>query len=189
MKLFVGLGNIGNQYEKTRHNLGFLFVDSLFEYYETKTMREVSQWKEEKIFNAQIAQVYDQSRVKIAMLTKPTTMMNNSGLAVAKIAKKNSISVDSIFVAFDDLDLPFGDWRVAKNKYPKAHNGLISIQNHLSTTDFWYVRIGSESRTQIERQRIPGEDYVLSQLSKDELLSTKFIFDSIIAELNSAKCL
>jgi PTH1 family peptidyl-tRNA hydrolase len=170
MKLFVGLGNPGKEYEQTRHNAGATFIDFLAK------QNNVS-------FISKFRSLYAefQHNGEKVILLKPQTFMNASGSAVLECAKFYKIGVEDIIIAFDDLDIKQGDFKIQKGKYPKVHNGVNDILQKLSTDQFWFVRIGIDNRTEIERQFIAGRDYVLQKTDGkyDE------IFASITAELKS----
>lgn len=134
IRLIVGLGNPGPDYEDTRHNVGFWFVDEL-------ARRESTFFHEEKKFNAEVA------RVRLAgqdlWLVKPQTYMNRSGSAVVEIALYYKILPDEILVVHDELDLMPGCMKIKKGGGNAGHNGLKDITEKLSTPDFWRLRIGT----------------------------------------------
>jgi len=127
MKLVVGLGNPGEKYKNTRHNVGFLMVDKLFGEVEwgvsksTKTLRSWVEFKGEKV-----------------ELVKPQRFMNKSGVAVKIIKKKHpKLKNEDIYVIHDDLDIKLGEYKIDKGKGPKVHNGLASIYEQIGTKEFW----------------------------------------------------
>ena len=149
MWLFVGLGNPGKEYQKNRHNVGFMVLDAIIEQgagvypdYRSKFQGFVS---EGRIGSRKV------------MLLKPQTYMNNSGQSVAQAARFYKIDPTNIIVFHDELDLASGDVRIKQGGGNAGHNGLKSIQAHLGTADFWRVRIG------IGRPAYKGEvtNYVL----------------------------
>ena len=131
MKLIVGLGNIGREYEGTRHNIGFMVADELAKRW------GVSTWKNER--NAMCAEYRMPEKV---FLIKPTTYMNLSGEAVGAFANFYNIAPEDIAVIQDDLDLPCGQLRVRRKGSAGGHNGIKSIQQHLGTGDFARFKIG-----------------------------------------------
>jgi PTH1 family peptidyl-tRNA hydrolase len=169
MKLIVGLGNPGKDYEKTRHNIGFSFIDYL------ANKRSLS-------FNEKFESLYTdflgKSGEKIIFI-KPQTYMNASGRAVSEVVKFFKISTDDIFVSFDDLDMQEGSWKIQKSKYPKCHNGVDDIIEKLSSDHFHFIRIGIDDRTPELRKLISGRDYVLQKTSFDY----SDVFQSIENEL------
>jgi len=157
MKLIIGLGNPGKDYEKTRHNAGFMFVDFL-----------ASKLAAGGFVN-KFSSLYSETtlgREKVVLL-KPQTFMNDSGKAVAEIAKFYKIAPENIWVAFDDLDLKQGEFKIQKAKYPKVHNGINDIIEKLGSDQFNFIRIGIESREGDLRKLISGHDYVLQKTDFD----------------------
>ncbi|PIT18555.1 aminoacyl-tRNA hydrolase [Snodgrassella alvi] len=133
IRLIVGLGNPGKEYEHTRHNIGFDFIDEL-----------ASLWKiglkEEKKFFGQVARVnLDEGEI---WLLKPSTYMNKSGTAVQALTKFYKISPEEILIIHDELDIPCGQIRFKKGGSNGGHNGLKDIQAWLGTPDFYRLRLG-----------------------------------------------
>ncbi len=153
MKLIVGLGNPGKEYERTRHNVGAIFVDYL---------------KKKEIPQGIIA-------------AKTDTFMNDSGLSVRKMVDYYKLELDKLCVVHDDLDIPLGSYKIQKGKGPKLHNGILSIENELSSTDFWRIRVGVDARD--NDNRIPGEKYVLEKFSEEELKILQGLFPQIEGEI------
>ena len=133
IKLIVGLGNIGTEYEHTRHNAGFWFADEL-----------AAQWKTafrpEKKFHGEAARAARPEGD--TWLLKPTTYMNLSGDAVAALARFYKIRPDEILVVHDELDIPCGQIRFKLGGGNGGHNGLKDIQAKLGTADFYRLRLG-----------------------------------------------
>ncbi len=157
MKLIVGLGNPGNEYAYTRHNIGFMTLD----YY----LRNVS-WKNEKnglIYKTKINQ-------EDVLFLKPTTFMNLSGIAVSYYTNYYKIDINNILIIQDDLDLNLGTTRLKLGSSSGGHNGIKSIIEKLNTKDFLRLKIG------ISKPNNDVIDFVLSKFSKDELkvLDTTF---------------
>ncbi|MBN1915596.1 aminoacyl-tRNA hydrolase [Candidatus Dojkabacteria bacterium] len=151
MKLIVGLGNPGKEYEKTRHNVGFMFIEDF-----TRQKDARKKWRKKDN--------YEFIKFGDLVVCKPLTFMNESGNAVRKIADFYKISPESIVVAHDDLDIPLGNYKLQKDKGPKVHNGIASVENSLETTEFWRLRLGIENR----EHKIAGKDYVLNRFTKAE---------------------
>jgi PTH1 family peptidyl-tRNA hydrolase len=154
------LGNPGQKYAKTRHNVGYDWVD----WWRGQEERRDggggwSEWREEGKFQAEV------SKNGAVVLLKPLTMMNLSGQAVAKAVRRYQIEVGrELVVAFDDLDLKVGTGKVQWGRGPKGHRGLESIYQALGgEKGFWHVRIGVDGREGLRRET--GEEYVLGQLS------------------------
>ncbi len=155
IKLIVGLGNHGQQYEKTRHNAGFLFLDHLFSFCD-------SSWSNEVKFHGVVANCL--AGVNKVLLLKPQTYMNKSGVSVGAIARYYKIKIEEILVVHDELDLSSGVVRLKKGGGHAGHNGLRDIIENLGGKDFYRLRLG------IGRPS-PGKkvvDFVLSDLSKQE---------------------
>ena len=163
MKLVVGLGNPGQEYQSTRHNFGFLTLDS---WLEKKQLR----WSLDKDAQALIA-IFQDEHDKI-ILCQPQTFMNNSGEAVQKLKKFYKLKNEDIVVIYDDLDLPFGTLRVATKHSSGGHNGLESIIQALKSTDFIRLRLG------IGPQTGSAENFVLKKFSALEKKKIPEIIDS-----------
>jgi PTH1 family peptidyl-tRNA hydrolase len=128
IKLVVGLGNPGREYEDTRHNAGFWFVDAL--------ARELgASFQKESKFHGEVA------KASGVWLLKPTTFMNRSGQAVGALAKFYQMTPAEILVAHDEMDLPAGGVKM-KVGGAAGSNGIKDIVNHLGTKDFWRLRLG-----------------------------------------------
>ncbi len=167
MYLIVGLGNPGEEYKKTRHNVGFMFVDRL---------------ADKENFSYDKKQEIEVLTIKNMVLAKPQTFMNDSGRAVRKIMDFYKWKVEDLVVIHDDLDIAFGEFKIQRDKGPKVHNGIKSIERTLGRSDFWRVRIGIDNR-QPGVSYGTGADYVLSSLSKDELKELEGVFDEVEKEL------
>jgi PTH1 family peptidyl-tRNA hydrolase len=160
MKLLIGLGNPGSQYERTRHNVGFRVMDALATKYGLR-------W--ERRNRAQLASGnIDAEKV---VLVKPLTFMNNSGEAVSELVRWYKIQPEDILVIYDDLDLPVGQIRLRPKGSAGGHNGLSSIIHHLHTDQFPHLRVGIGRPTNSHMNTV---DYVLGAASGDEgiLLAT-----------------
>jgi peptidyl-tRNA hydrolase, PTH1 family len=150
MKLIAGLGNPGRKYEDTRHNAGFWFVDAL-------ARTAGAAFRREAAFHGEVARVPRSD----AWLLKPETFMNNSGRAIAAVAKFYRITPDDILVAHDELDLPPGTVRLKFGGGLSGHNGLRDTAEVFGTRDFWRLRIGiGHPRDYVASQQEPV-DYVL----------------------------
>ncbi|AOY94074.1 aminoacyl-tRNA hydrolase [Cupriavidus sp. USMAA2-4] len=133
IKLIVGLGNPGAEYEATRHNAGFWLVDQLARQAGT-TLRVESRFHG----LAARARLWDQE----IWLLKPSTFMNRSGLSVVSLARFYKILPDEILVAHDEMDLPPGTVKLKRGGGSGGHNGLKDISAHLTTPEYWRLRIG-----------------------------------------------
>ena len=131
MKLIVGLGNIGREYENTRHNIGFMVVDEL-----AKRLG-VTFGKEDR--SAYCAEYRAPEKI---LIIKPTTYMNLSGIAVGAYANFYHIDPEDIAVIQDDMDLPVGHLRIRRKGSAGGHNGIKSITEHLGTEEYPRFKIG-----------------------------------------------
>lgn len=153
--IIVGLGNIGKDYENTHHNAGFMALDVIAKANNLSFLLE-------KKFQAYVCEYFYQG--KKHYLVKPTTYMNNSGIAVKAIVEYYNKTSEDIIVIYDDLDLPLGDLRIRKSGSAGTHNGMKSIISHLGTTNFARIRIGIAKQKEVDTV-----NYVLSKFSKKEL--------------------
>lgn len=150
MKLIVGLGNPGKEYENTRHNIGYLFID----YYLNKKGINL-EWKEK--FNGLYLDTVIGGEKIIFM--KPLTYMNLSGEAVRKYLDYFKIDVSDLLVVVDDLDLAVGNYKIKNNGSSGGHNGLKNIELHIGTQNYKRFRIGISNTT------YDVKDYVLGKIS------------------------
>ena len=176
MKIIIALGNYGEKYNNTRHNVGFMFFDFL--------IGKSFLWEYDKRFNADIA--YKDNIYFI----KPRTFVNNSGLSLRKFMdyynllpkklglfpKKNLDLTDILTVVHDDLDIDFGRYKISTNSSSAGHNGVKSIIAHLKTQNFKRVRIGINNEY---RKKIATERFVLQRFSRDENIIIEKIFEEI----------
>ena len=132
IKLFVGLGNPGDKYERTRHNAGFRWIDAISAQTSSKLVPDA------KMFGL----VGKLSPTPDKWLLKPTTFMNLSGKAVAALANYYKITPAEILVIHDELDLPAGSIKLKFGGGHGGHNGLKDIHAALGTADYWRLRIG-----------------------------------------------
>lgn len=161
MKIIVGLGNPGEKYKNTRHNVGFMVVDKVEEDYRLHfTDYGRMEWKEDVNLSSVVWKTVD------VILAKPQTFMNTSGEAVKKLVDWFKVKSGDLYVIHDDLDIKLGEYKIQKGKGPKIHNGILSIEEKLGTTDFWRVRIGVDNRN--PENRTPGEQYTLQEFGDEE---------------------
>lgn len=155
MKLIVGLGNPGLKYQKTRHNIGFMFLDEI--------ARDL---KLEFTLNKQLKSLVANTTIngeKIIFI-KPQTFMNLSGEAVLAVVNYYKLDVDNILVVYDDLDLPVGKIRIRKNGSSGGHKGMNNIIELLKTTEIKRIRIGIMNTSKIDTV-----DYVLGRFNEEDL--------------------
>ncbi len=179
MKLVIGLGNPGEKYGGTRHNVGFEMVEGLLEKVSNSQVTSNKQipnskFQVNKRFEAEIARIGD------VLLTKPQTFMNESGRSVRKVMDFYKIVSEDLWVIHDDLDIRLGEYKIQQGVGPKVHNGVNDIEEKLGETGFWRVRIGVDSRTSRE---IPGDEYVLNKFRLEEQKTLDEVIISVVEEL------
>ncbi|MFQ5493561.1 MAG: aminoacyl-tRNA hydrolase [Candidatus Dojkabacteria bacterium] len=169
-KMIVALGNIGKQYDNTRHNAGFMFLD-----YITDTLNLTASLVSEKDSDLMNMKRYQNPNL---ITLKPYTLMNSSGKAVREAIKYHNFPHEDILLIHDDLDIPLGKSKMQLGVSPKDHKGVISVEQQMGSKDFLRLRIGIENRQQ--GSRIPGEDYVLQKFSDNEKVMLKTSFAEIL---------
>jgi PTH1 family peptidyl-tRNA hydrolase len=164
MYLLVGLGNIGEEYDNTRHNTGFMCADALIKKYNLKNPTTK--------FNADIHSGFIGNRK--VMVVKPLTYMNNSGAAVFRIKSFHKIPLENIYVFHDDLDLPLCKVKYKIGGGDAGHNGLKSISG-LIGKNFHRIRVG------IGRPEMKDDvtDYVLGKFNSSELKRVREVVENI----------
>ena len=165
MKLIVGLGNPGKEYDNTRHNIGFIFIDDF--------AKSLNIRIDKKKFNGLYNEVVINNEKVI--LLKPQTFMNLSGESVIKFINYYKINIDDILIISDDLDLNFGKIRLRSEGSSGGHNGLNNIILHLGTNKFKRLKIGISCNKPIDTI-----SYVLGKFSKEE----KEIIDNTKSTIN-----
>ncbi len=170
MHLLIGLGNIGLEYAKTRHNFGFLALDKIIEDYNfTKIGKKFSS----EVFTGEI------KGHKIIAL-KPQTYMNNSGVAALEAMQFYKIAPQNIIVFHDEIDLALGKIKVKIGGGHAGHNGLRSLDEKIGK-EYWRVRLGVDRPPNVEFE---VSDYVLSKFSKDEMTIVENINKKISAQID-----
>jgi PTH1 family peptidyl-tRNA hydrolase len=154
VKLFVGLGNPGKQYEQTRHNIGFMVIDELSRQFNIP----LDQSKHKGLYGIGF---YKGEKV---LLLKPMTYMNLSGESIRAIADYYQIDIENIVIIYDDLDLPVGKIRLRQKGSAGGHNGIKSTIAHLGTQEFNRIRLGIKRPP--AGMKVP--DYVLGRFSQEE---------------------
>lgn len=157
MKLIIGLGNPGDGYAKTRHNIGWMVADA----FAAKFRIEVT--KHEKDALTGTGRVAGGS----VLVAKPLTYMNNSGDAVALLKNAYAESLSDIIVVYDEIDLPLGRLRIRPNGSSGTHNGMRSIVASLASEEFPRLRFGVRGASYAETNRL--RDYVLDDFEESEL--------------------
>ena len=153
--LVAGLGNPGEPYAKTRHNLGYRVVDEL-------AGREGERFRKARFVGADVAEI--RVGTERALLVKSRAFMNESGPAIASLARKHDAEPDHVIAVHDEIDLPFGALRVKFGGSTAGHNGLRSLQQALRTPDFFRIRLGVGRPT----GRKQAADWVLDTFAKRE---------------------
>lgn len=161
MKLIIGLGNPGKKYERTRHNVGFLAIDSYVN-------KNNGNYKVESDKNALSV------KIKNAIFIKPQTFMNLSGESIIKYINYYKIDINDILVIYDDISIPFNHLRIRQSGSAGGHNGIKSIIQHTKTQDFKRVRVGVDNNTNINLA-----DYVLGDFTKTEFNGLEDIFNDV----------
>lgn len=165
MKLIVGLGNPGEKYANTRHNIGFMIVERVSH---ELGGREII-WKEEPKHHAMLAKTAD------VLLVKPTTFMNASGVAVASLANYYTIAPIDIWAIHDDLDLPIGKIRIRTGGGSAGHNGIESMMRELKTDAFTRFRLGI------------GRGMESSGKSSNKNLHRRFVIDFVLSKFRPSE--
>lgn len=179
-KLIIGIGNPSNQYSKTYHNAGILFIDFIAQ------NNNLEFKKTSKIFETTAL-----DKIKIA---KSLTFMNESGKSVLEAVKylsvKNSstssgkLKTDQIAVAHDDVDIKLGEYKISFGKSSAGHKGIESVIKHLKTQNFWRIRIGIGKETGIFRKKkLKAEKYVLNKISPADSKLLELALNKILKEL------
>lgn len=177
MKLIIGLGNPGEKYKNTRHNVGFEFLDKL------KQELDFPEFEFNKKFNAEISKdIYEIQDTKYEiLLIKPQTFMNLSGVAVKSILDFYKLSPDDILVIHDDKDIALGEYRLATDSSSAGHNGVQNIIDNLGTQNFKRIRIGVGVETDL-----PSDVFVLQKFSDEELEIIKKVLSDVLEEVKKS---
>ncbi len=157
MKLLVGLGNIGETYVGTRHNVGWSLIDALAHHYEALPLTPQSR------LHARVSVAYAPANTRV-VLAQPTTYMNLSGQAVQALLHYYKLDQQDVLILHDDLDFPLGTWKFAINTGDAGHNGIKSIEQSLGTRHFARLRVGIGRPTTPQ----PIDKYVLDRFSPTE---------------------
>jgi len=154
MLLVAGLGNPGEPYAQTPHNLGFLVVDRLAARHGIRLTRRECQ--------ALIGQ--GSIGGKTVLLVQPQTYMNLSGVAIKPLMERNEVSATELILVYDDLDLPWGRIRVRPRGSAAGHNGVTDVMDEIGTQDFPRVRLGVHPGHPLPS----GKDYLLSRMNRQQ---------------------
>ncbi len=188
MLLVAGLGNPGEEYAATPHNLGFLVVDRLAARHQIRMTRKECQ------------AIIGQGSIggKTVLLAKPQTYMNLSGVAVKPLMERNEISSAELILVYDELDLPWGSLRVRPKGSAAGHNGVTDVIAKIGTQEFPRIRLGvhpghplssAKGDGSVLRDKKTGKDYLLSRFTRQQTETLDAFVDlaadateSIIAE-------
>ena len=154
MKLIVGLGNPGREYEKTRHNIGFMCIDKVANYFNVDFNMNK--------FNGMYTQ-FNYNGEKVILL-KPLKYMNLSGEVVRDFVNFYKIDINDILIMCDDLDTSVGTYRLRYKGSSGGHNGLKNIELHLNSKEYKRIKIGISNNKNMDTK-----DYVLGKFSKEEM--------------------
>lgn len=157
MKCIIGLGNIGKEYENTRHNMGFMCIDKL--------AQDLNVSFDKKLKKC----IYGETSIKgeKVILVKPTTYMNLSGEAVVELLNWFKIDIKDICIIYDDVDLPFGKIRYRESGSAGTHNGMRNIIAMVGHESVKRLRVGIEARD--KTHPVPLYDYVLGKFTQEQL--------------------
>jgi len=170
-KLMVGLGNPGREYEKTRHNLGFMVINAL-----TRALGTPLNFEKVNLYSMGGIAINSE----MVILAKPLTYMNRSGAAVSELCRTFEISLSNLIVLVDDLNLPFGKLRLRSKGSDGGHNGLAAIIEKLGTSDFARLRIGIANA-----EIADNVDFVLSPFNEQERKDLKDVLDKCVQACTS----
>lgn len=184
-KLIVGLGNPGEEYHNTRHNVGFMAIDSI-------AKQSDANFSFEKKFNAEItkAKFLD----KPVIFAKPHTFVNKSGEAVKKLKTFYKTKPEDIIVIRDDLDIEFGESKLSFGKGSGGHRGMESIVSVLKTEKFWQLKIGTANRNlakarhqkNLKAKKKAVGNFVLSRFTPTEQTELKKVLKNALQKLENA---
>lgn len=178
MKIIVGLGNPGIEYEKTRHNAGFIMLDKIKEVYKFPGFEFNNK------FNAELSvgNAHVRSNEKI-ILAKPQAMMNNSGQVVKAVLDFYKLSPEDLIAVHDDIDIELGKYKISSDSGSAGHNGAQDIINKIGTQKFTRIRIGIANEKL--RIQIDPTDFVLQRFSEEELTKIKKVSETAISEIKT----
>ncbi len=161
MKLIVGLGNPGEKYEKTRHNVGFMAVEALRE------RLKLGDFRNESKFKAEVARG-EFSKEKIIIM-RPQTFMNLSGEAVQLVKQFYKVASEDVWLVYDDVDLELGTLRIRMEGSPGHHNGMKSVLQTMATETLTRFRLGVESRGVVAPSQQDLSSFVLEPFRNEEI--------------------
>ncbi len=163
MILIIGLGNPGKKYEYTRHNFGFISLNSL-------AKKNNITWKKHTTSNSLIT--YFKLKKEKIILAKPQNFINNSGISVKSLKQYYKIPTNKIIIIYDDIDITFNKLKISKSKSSGGHNGIYSIIQNLKSKEFIRIRLG------IGPKKGKLESFVLKEFNKKEKNIIQEIIDT-----------
>ncbi len=171
-RLFVGLGNPGTKYKKTRHNIGFMALENF-------ALQQNTSFQKNSKLHGHLAEIgIGENRIRLLL---PNTFMNESGIAVRAAIEWFDLKTSQLIVVVDDMDLPLGKLRLRSQGSSGGHNGLKSVIHHLGTQNFCRIRIGIGAPSSIpEEKRAKTISHVLGNFQKNE----KELINKVINEVN-----
>lgn len=192
IKLIIGLGNPGKEYERTKHNAGFLFIDELARHLNTgelefkkKLFSEIAE-SEFSIFNSTTRRrssgnrIIENSELKI-IIAKPQTFINKSGMAAESLAKYFKIKPENILVVHDDIDILWSNFKFSFGRSSAGHKGVESIIKALKTKNFWRLRIGIQPTL---KKHTPADKIILKKFTPAELKILNQTIKKAVSELD-----
>ena len=161
MKLVIGLGNPGEKYKRTKHNIGWLVLDYILRDFQTSSCSKFDAYICEGIINGEKT-----------LFVYPQTFMNESGRAVKQILDFYKLTAADIIVLHDEVDIPLGTIKFTDSSGSAGHNGIKSLIDNLGTQNFKRIRIGVETR--LDKTQPPTDVFVLSPFNDQELAKIPF---------------
>ncbi|MBN2197988.1 aminoacyl-tRNA hydrolase [Candidatus Wolfebacteria bacterium] len=173
IKLIIGLGNPGKEYEKTYHNIGFLIMDFM--------IKNVLSASNTLKFQSPNLKNFSYFKNNSLIFAKPLTFMNNSGIAIKEILKYFSIKPEETLIIHDDSDIKLGNFKISINRGSAGHKGIESIIKNLNTKSFHRLRIGIGKNNSITKtkkvdaglssgtKRVKAEEIVLKKINKKDM--------------------
>lgn len=166
MFCFSGLGNPGKKYLRNRHNIGFMCIDAVKEYFS---------FPEFKNFNSELEYTYKNINGGKIYLTKPLKYMNNSGLALKSFSSYYKINTDDLVVIYDDVSINLAEIRIRRSGSDGGHNGMKSIINSFATDKIKRIRIGIGPKP----ENIELADFVLSNFTEEEFDTVNKVLSNV----------
>lgn len=167
VKMIVGLGNPGSKYEKTKHNIGFMAIDNIVKNLDVT-------FTDDKNFKAQIGSTFI-NHEKVYFV-KPTTFMNNSGIAVKALLTYYNIDITDLIVIYDDLDMEVSKLRLRSKGSAGGHNGIKSIIAHIGTQEFNRIKVGIGRPL----KGMTVINYVMGQFNTEDNIAISLTLDRVV---------